>query len=125
MCVCRKDQDRDTMSMNSSDTFSFHNAAPAEVGAGVGSSVSSTGLHSSPDGASSFSHVQSVSRSDSAKRSRHAIEDAERESRPVGRVRGSTARSSRIPSASKTGKTPSIDPKFEWFTYGEKGLPQC
>ena len=92
------------MSLNGSDTFSFDNAAPVEAAEGVGSSGNSSGMHSSPDGASSFSHVQSASRSDSAKRSRPAIEDAERESRPIGRVRTSTARTSRTPSASRPGK---------------------
>ena len=82
------------MNMTSSDAFSFDNAAPAE---GVESNAGS-GMHSSPDGASSFSHVHSVSRSDTSKRSRNAIEDAARESRPVGRVQSRPARSDRTPS---------------------------
>ena len=82
------------MNMTSSDAFSFDNAAPAE---GVESNAGS-GMHSSPDGASSFSHVHSVSRSDTSKRSRGAIEDAARESRPVGRVQSRPARSDRTPS---------------------------
>ena len=69
-------------------------------------------MHSSPDGASSFSHVQSMSRSESPKRSRQAIEDAERENRPVGRMKGSTARSSTPPSPPKSGKTPSVRRMF-------------
>ena len=82
------------MNMTSSDAFSFDNAAPAE---GVESNAGS-GMHSSPDGASSFSHVHSVSRSDTSKRSRNAIEDAARESRPVGRVQSRPTRSDRTPS---------------------------
>ena len=45
-----------------------------------------------------FSHVHSVSRSDTSKRSRNAIEDAARESRPVGRVQSRPTRSDRTPS---------------------------
>ena len=82
------------MNMTSSDAFSFDNAAPAE---GVESNAGS-GMHSSPDGASSFSHVHSVSRSDTSKRSRNAIEDAARESRPIGRVQSRPTRSDRTPS---------------------------
>ena len=82
------------MNMTSSDAFSFDNAAPAE---GVESNAGS-GMHSSPDGASSFSHVHSVSRSDTSKRSQNAIEDAARESRPVGRVQSRPTRSDRTPS---------------------------
>ena len=82
------------MNMTSSDAFSFDNAAPAE---GVESNAGS-GMHSSPEGASSFSHVHSVSRSDTSKRSRNAIEDAARESRPVGRVQSRPTRSERTPS---------------------------
>ena len=98
------------MSMKSSDTgtFSFDSAAPVEVADGLGSRPQSTGTHHSPDESGSFSNVQSIPHSDSTKRSRHAIEDAERESRPVCRVRGSPARSSRTPS----GKTPSIKRMF-------------
>ena len=82
------------MNMTSSDAFSFDNAAPAE---GVESNAGS-GMHSSPDGASSFSHVHSVSRSDTSKRSRNAIEDAARESRTVGRVQSRPTRGDRTPS---------------------------
>ena len=91
------------MSLNSSDAFSFDNAAPAEA-AGMGSSGDGSGMHSSPDGTSSFSYAHSVSRSDSMKRSRPAIEDAERERRPIGRVKSSTRRGSRTPSASRPSK---------------------
>ena len=103
--------------MTSSDTFSFDNAAQAKVA--ECSSVNSSGMHSSPDGASSFSHVQSVSRSDSAKRSRPAIEDAEGESRPVGRIRVSAARTSRTLSVSRSGKTPSVRRMFPRPRSGE------
>ena len=82
------------MNMTSSDAFSFDNAAPVE---GVESNAGS-GMHSSPDGASSFSHVHSVSRSDTSKRSRNAIEDAARESRTVGRVQSRPTRGDRTPS---------------------------
>ena len=77
--------------LNSSDTFSFDNAATAENADGTGNSGNS-------------SDMQSVSQSDSTKRSRPAIEDAERESRPIGRVKTSTHRSSRTPSASRPSK---------------------
>ncbi len=100
------------MSWNSSDTFSFDNAAPVEAADGMGNSENGSGMQSSPEGASSFSHVQSVSRSDSAKRSRPAIEDAERESRPVGRVRTGTNRTSRTPSASRPSKTSAYEKLF-------------
>ena len=86
----------------SSDAFSFDNAAPAE---GVESnSGAGSGMHSSPDGASSFSHVRSVSRSDTSKRSRNAIEDAERASRPAGRVQPNPTRSDRTPSTPRPNR---------------------
>ena len=90
------------MNMTGSDAFSFDNAAPAECvesNSGAGS-----GMHSSPDGASSFSHVQSVTRSDSSKRSRNAIEDVERESRPKGRVHTRPTRSDRTPSTPRPNR---------------------
>ena len=90
------------MNMTSSDAFSFDNAAPAE---GVESnSGAGSGMHSSPDGASSFSHVHSVSHSDTSKRSRNAIEDAERASRPVGRVQSRPTRSDRTPSTPRPNR---------------------
>ena len=90
------------MNMASSDAFSFDNAAPAE---GVESnSGAGSGMQSSPDGASSFSHVQSVSRSDTSKRSRNAIEDAERESRPTGRVHPRPTRNDRTPSTPRPNR---------------------
>ena len=71
------------------------------------------GMHSSPDGSGSFSNVQSIPHSDSTKSSsRHAIEDDERESRPVGGGKGNTARASRTPSVSRSRKTPSIKRMF-------------
>ena len=90
------------INMTSSDAFSFDNAAPAE---GVESnSGAGSGMNSSPDGASSFSHVHSVSRSDTSKRSRNAIEDAERESRPAGRVQSRPTRSDRTPSTPRPNR---------------------
>ena len=84
------------LSTNSHWQANNSHAAPAE---GVESnSGAGSGMQSSPDGASSFSHVQSVSRSDSSKRSRNAIKDAERESRPKGRVHTNPTRSDRTPS---------------------------
>ncbi len=90
---------RKLMNMASSDAFSFDNAAPAE---GMDSnSGAGSGMHSSPDGASSFSYV----RSDTSKRSRNAIEDAERASRPVGRVTTNPSRSDRTPSTPRPSRT--------------------
>ena len=72
----------------SSDAFSFDQAAPAEAmdSSNIGSNESSV-VQSSPNG--SYSNVTSAQRSDSTKRSRPQIEDADRESRAVGRVRAS------------------------------------
>ena len=78
-----------TYEYNSSDTgtFSFDQAAPAEAMEGTGESVDSSGVQSSPD-----THVTCAHRSKSAKRPRPQIDDAERESRPVGGVKGGSAR---------------------------------
>ncbi len=65
MTKFEQEKDKVQMSMNSSDAFSFDNAAPAK---GV-EDQSGSGTQSSSDGASSFSHVQSASRSESSKRS--------------------------------------------------------
>ena len=68
----------------SSDAFSFDNAAPVEpeaVDTSNMESKESSGMHSSPDG--SYSNVTSTHRSESDRRPRPQIEDAERDSRPV------------------------------------------
>ena len=109
------------MNMTSSDAFSFDNAAPAE---GVESnSGAGSGMQSSPDGASSFSHVQSVSRSDSSKRSRNAIEDAERESRPPGRVHTKPTRNDRTPSTPRPTRVSAYRRTFH-KTASPKGSPR-
>ena len=107
------------MNMTSSDAFSFDNAAPAE---GVESNAGS-GMHSSPDGASSFSHVHSVSRSDTSKRSRNAIEDAARESRPVGRVQSRPTRSDRTPSTPRPTRVSAYRRTFH-KTSSPRGSPR-
>ena len=107
------------MNMTSSDAFSFDNAAPAE---GVESNAGS-GMHSSPDGASSFSHVYSVSRSDTSKRSRNAIEDAARESRPVGRVQSRPTRSDRTPSTPRPTRVSAYRRTFH-KTSSPRGSPR-
>ena len=89
----------------SSDAFSFDPAAPAEAMEGTNDSVDSSAVHSSPD-TGSFSQVTSTHRSESIKRQRPSIEDAERESRPVGRERGSSSRNQRSTSVPKTGRSP-------------------
>ena len=114
-------RNRFLMNMTSSDAFSFDNAAPAE---GVESnSGAGSGMHSSPDGASSFSHVQSVTRSDSTKRSRNAIEDVERESRPVGRVHNRPSRSERTPSTPRPNRVSAFRRTFHKPT-SPKGSPR-
>ena len=107
------------MNMTSSDAFSFDNAAPAE---GVESNAGS-GMHSSPDGASSFSHVHSVSRSDTSKRSRNAIEDAARESRSVGRVQSRPTRSDRTPSTPRPTRVSAYRRTFH-KTSSPRGSPR-
>ena len=64
-------------------------------------------VHSSPE-TGSFSQVTSTNRSESIKRQRPMIEDVERESRPVGRDRGSASRQQRSTSVPRTGRVPSI-----------------
>jgi len=56
----------------------------------------------------SFSQVTSANRSDSVKKHRPQIEDAERESRPEGRTRASSYRLQRSTSAPKPGRTTSV-----------------
>lgn len=91
----------------SSDAFSFDQAAPAEAMEGTMDSADSSAIHSSPE-TGSFSQVTSTNRSESVKRQRPQIEDAERESRPVGRDRGSSSRHPRSTSAPKTGRTRAV-----------------
>ncbi len=67
----------------------------------------SSAIHSSPD-TGSFSQVTRTHRSESMKRQRPAIEDAERESRPVGRERGSSSRNQRSTSAPKPGRSTAV-----------------
>ena len=93
--------------MISSDAFSFDNAAPAEGVEDTSNSAAGSGMQSSPDGASSFSHVRSVSRSESSMRSRQTLEDAERQSRPVGRIHPNPTRTERTPSATRPSRTSS------------------
>ena len=91
----------------SSGEFSFDHAAPVEAVDDANESANSSIMQSSPD-TGSFSQVTSAQRSDSVKRQRPAIEDAERESRPVGRERGSSTRNPRSISAPRTGRNPSV-----------------
>ena len=91
----------------SSDAFSFDHATPAEAMEGTNDSVDSSVMHSSPD-TGSFAQVTSSHRSESMKRQRPTIEDAERESRPVGRERGSSSRNQRSTSVPRVGRSPSI-----------------
>ena len=84
----------------SSDAFSFDAAAPVEAADNsMMESNESSGMHSSPD--DSFSNVTSTHRSESDRRSRPQIEDAERDSRPVGRVRVSPSRTARSTSSQR------------------------
>ena len=91
----------------SSDTFSFDQAAPAEAmdSSNIGSNESCV-VQSSPDG--SYSNVTSAQRSDSTKRSRPQIEDADRESRAVGRVRASPTRATKFTSSQRSDKKGSV-----------------
>ena len=91
----------------SSGEFSFDHAAPVEAIDDANESANSSIMQSSPD-TGSFSQITSAHRSDSVKRQRPAIEDAERESRPVGRERGSSTRNPRSISAPRTGRNPSV-----------------
>ena len=91
----------------SSGEFSFDPAAPAEAMEGTMESGGDSTVHSSPE-TGSFSHVTSTNRSESTKRQRPMIEDVERESRPVGRDRGSASRQQRSTSVPRTGRVPSI-----------------
>ena len=85
-------------------------------------SLDSSGIHSSQDG--SFSQVTSAARSDSAKRLRPQIEDADRESRQTSRVRSaSITRAQRSASSSKAGRTPSVRRSQE-KSKGSGGSPQ-
>ena len=59
----------------------------------------SSGMHSSPD--DSFSNVTSTHRSESDRRPRPQLEDAERASRPVGRVKASPTRNTRSTSSQR------------------------
>lgn len=87
----------------SSDAFSFDQAAPAETmdTSNAGSNESSV-MQSSPDG--SYSSVTSAQRSDSVKRSRPQIEDAERERSAAGRARASPSRKTRSTSSQRSEK---------------------
>ena len=88
------------MSSRSSDAFSFDAAMPVEAADNsVMESNESSGMHSSPD--DSFSNVTSTQRSESDRRPRPQIEDAERSSRPVGRVRASPTRNTRSTSSQR------------------------
>ena len=69
--------------MSSSDASSFDAAVPAE--ASNSDMQSPDGSH--PSSAGTYKNVTSVPPSETAKRSRQAIEDAERERRPTGRVK--------------------------------------
>ena len=91
----------------SSGEFSFDPAAPAETMEGTMESGGDSTIHSSPE-TGSFSQVTSVSRPESTKRQRPMIEDMERESRPVGRDRGSASRQQRSTSVPRTGRAPSV-----------------
>ncbi len=91
----------------SSDTFSFDPAAPAEAMEGTNDSADGSTIHSSAD-TGSFSQVTSTHRAESIKRQRPAIEDAERESRPIGRERGSSSRIQRSTSLPKNVRSPSV-----------------
>ena len=85
----------------SSDAFSFDNAAPAEaVDTSNMESNESSGMHSSPDG--SYSNVTSTHRSETERRSRPQIEDAERPSRTAGRIGASPKRAARSTSSQRT-----------------------
>ena len=88
------------MSSRSSDAFSFDPAMPVETADNsVMESNESSGMHSSPD--DSFSNVTSTHRSESDRRPRPQLEDAERASRPVGRVKASPTRNTRSTSSQR------------------------
>ena len=91
----------------SSGEFSFDPAAPAEAMEGTMESGGDSTVHSSPE-TGSFSQVTNTSRPESIKRQRPMIEDIERESRPVGRDRGSVSRQQRSTSVPRTGRAPSV-----------------
>ena len=87
----------------SSDAFSFDAAAPAEAAdTSTMESNESSGMHSSLD--DSYSNVTSTHRSESDSRPRPQTEDAERDSRPVGRVRASPPRTARSTSSQRTDR---------------------
>ncbi len=90
--------------MSSTDTFSFENAVPAEaMDSSLNESNESSVVQSSYDGIGSYSHVTSVQRSESVRRSRQ-IEDADPNSRSSGAQGSRRVRNARSSSSQRTDK---------------------